>query len=96
MPTSKSAPGYMCPVDENGNIGFLVHGAITVTPSDAANLSKVSTKGIFVGVTGNVKVTLNDGSIVTFTGLLGGTFYPIIAKRIWATDTTATNILALY
>ncbi len=32
---------------------------------------------------------------VTFVGL-GVGFHPLVVKRVWATGTTASNILALY
>lgn len=71
-------------------------GASLVTTSDSTDLTKVPTKGLYLGVSGDVKVTLNDGSTVTFVGLTSGCIHPIATKRIWATGTTATSILAVY
>jgi hypothetical protein len=70
--------------------------ALAVTPSDSTDLARYSTTGLYVGVTGDVKVTLNDGSTVTFTSLASGIIHPIAVKRVWATGTTATNIMAVY
>ncbi|WP_342045905.1 spike base protein, RCAP_Rcc01079 family [Bacillus sp. OTU530] len=70
--------------------------AAAVTPNDAADLAKIPTKGIYIGVTGDVKVTLSSGNTVTFTALASGTIHPIAVKRVWAIGTTATNILAVY
>jgi hypothetical protein len=70
--------------------------AITIVPNDAADLGKVPTKGLYIGVSGDVKVTLNSGNTVTFTGLSSGVIHPIAVKRVWATGTTATNMLAVY
>lgn len=75
-------------------------GAITVTPSDTVNLVLPSgvnkTKGIYVGVSGNVKVRLTDNTEPTFVGLASGIIHPISAVRVYATGTTATSILAVY
>lgn len=75
-------------------------GAVMVTPNDGANIvfpkGTTETKWLFVGVTGNVNAIMADGSTATFTGLLTGTIYPLCVKRILATDTTATSIVALY
>lgn len=71
-------------------------GAVAVTPSDTVDLARGATKGIYLGGGGNVKVDLANGDSVTFTGLAGGVIHPISAKRVWATGTTATSILAVY
>jgi hypothetical protein len=42
-----------------------------------------------------LKVDMGDSGTVTFSGLPAGVFLPIIVKRIYATGTTATNIIAL-
>lgn len=73
-----------------------VKGAVSVTPNDGADLATVPTNGLYLGASGDVKLTLQDGSVVTFTALSGGMVHPIAAKRIWATGTTATSILAVY
>lgn len=65
-----------------------------VTPSDSADLAK-ATRAIYVGVTGNVKLTTIEGDTVTFVGCVAGSILPIQAARIWATGTTATNLVAL-
>lgn len=69
------------------------HGAVVVTPTDGLLIPV--TRGIYVGVTGNLAVQMADGQTVTFTALPVG-FHPIQAQIILATGTTATNILALY
>ncbi len=69
--------------------------AFAVTPSDSVDLTYV-TRGIYVGATGTLKVTMLGGEAVTFTGLAAGVIHPIRASRIWATGTSATTILAIY
>jgi len=51
---------------------------------------------LYVGVGGNVKVRTMGGDDVTFTGLAAGQFVPVQCVRIYATGTTATNVVALW
>lgn len=50
----------------------------------------------YVGTTGNLKVTMVGGQIITFTNVQGGTFMPIQIKKLWSTDTTASNFVGVY
>jgi len=74
-------------------------GGVAVTPSDTVNITFPSgtqySKGIYVGVTGDVVALMADGSTLTFKSLAVGE-HRFSVKRINATSTTATNILALY
>ncbi len=69
--------------------------AAAVTPSDSVSLTDV-TRWLYVGGTGNVVVIMADGTIVTFTAVEAGTLLPIRVSQVMATDTTATNIVALW
>lgn len=69
--------------------------AFAVTPNDSADLAYV-TRGVYVGGTGTLKVTMLGGEAVTFTGLAAGVIHPIRASRIWSTGTSATTILGIY
>ena len=51
---------------------------------------------LYVGGTGNIKLTTSSGSILTFNGLNAGTFVPVQTIKVFNTGTTATNILALW
>lgn len=51
---------------------------------------------LYVGVGGDIKVTTSGGSTLTFKNVQDGTFMPISVQRVWATDTTATDIVALW
>lgn len=75
-------------------IESIAKGAVPITPSDTTIIRP--TLGIYVGVAGDVKVDMQDGSTVTFTGLAAGMFHGISVKRVYATGTTATGILAVY
>lgn len=69
-------------------------GGRAITPSDTANLSYPSV--VYVGVAGTVRVLTAQGDDVTFTGVLGGTVIPVQVVRVYATNTTATNMVAIY
>lgn len=66
---------------------------VEITPSDSDDIAK--TDGIHVNASGNVKMTMESGSVVTLY-LLAGVPYPYSATRIWDTDTDATGIKAGY
>ncbi len=66
-----------------------------ITPSDTVDL-KTTTRSIYVGGAGDiVAVDVNDNT-VTFSGAVAGTTLPIVVKRVNATSTTATNLVALF
>lgn len=67
--------------------------AAAVTPSDTVDLNTVSV--LYIGTAGNVVVITTAGETVTFVGLAAGTILPVWVKRVKATSTTATNIVAL-
>ena len=77
----------------NPRAGDPAHHAVTVAPSDTNDLPAAST-AIFVGGTGNLKVTMLGGEILTFNnGPVG--WHPIRATRVW-TGTTATGVVAVW
>lgn len=81
-----------------------VERAAVVTPSNTVDIPYIggdsSTASwpcvLYVGGAGNLRVQTAGGDDVTFTGLLAGTFLPVQVTRVFATNTTATNILALW
>ena len=88
----------MVAVDRNPQVNTFegpIVGGFEITKHDTNELAYV-TRGIYVGVTGNLKVTLVDGSVVTFIGLAAGVIHPIRAKIVWSAVTTATSIVGLY
>lgn len=66
-----------------------------VTPSDTDDLPDVA-RALFVGGSGNVTLDTLQGTTLTFRGLNGGAILPVGAKRVRATGTTATYIIALF
>jgi hypothetical protein len=71
-----------------------IENAATVTPDDANDLAD-TTRALFVGTGGNLRVTLVSGDIVTFPNA-GAGWHPLRVNRIWSTGTTATDIVGCY
>jgi hypothetical protein len=69
--------------------------AVAVAKSDTVDLPTEMV--IYVGGAGDVRV-LPAGSEapVTFIGLAAGSAVPVMAKRVYNTSTTATNLLGVY
>lgn len=78
-----------------GNSSLPAENAVSVTPSNSVDLLTFS-RAIYVGAGGNVSAVFENDVSVTFVGVQAGSILPIRVKRINATNTTATNIVALY
>lgn len=68
---------------------------VAVTPSDSADLAEVP-RGIYLGASGDVKMTDQAGNTLVFTAMSAGIEHAVQPTRIWSTGTTATGIRALY
>lgn len=70
--------------------------AEAVTPSDSVDIATTS-RALFIGGGGDVSIdTVGGQESVVFAGLAGGSILPVRAKRVNATGTTATGIVALW
>jgi hypothetical protein len=69
--------------------------ATEVTPNDTTPLTYVS-RGLYIGVTGNLSVTMQGGGNVTFVGLPAGTVLPVRVTHVRSSSTTASSIINLY
>jgi hypothetical protein len=67
--------------------------AVAITPADS-DLAAAS-RALYIGTSGNLRVTTTSGNDVTFTNVSSGTILPVSVKRVWATSTTASNIIGL-
>lgn len=68
---------------------------VAVTPSDTVDIAGGPARALYIGGAGNV-VAINKSDVaVTFLGVPAGTILPISTKRVNATSTTATSIVAL-
>ena len=66
--------------------------AEVVSPNDTIDLASVS-RAVYVGGQGDLRVTLADGGVATFRSAAVG-WHPIRVQRVWATGTSATDIVA--
>lgn len=69
--------------------------ARSVTPHDTDLVVNGVCRALYIGVSGDVKITTADDTDVTFKAVPVGVL-TVQAKRVWATGTTATDIVALY
>lgn len=69
-------------------------GAAAVTKSDSTVLP--TTRGLYIGGAGDVAVLMVNGATVTFPGAVAGSVLPLCVTKVMSTNTTATNIVALY
>jgi len=78
--------------------------AVDVTPSDTVEIldpasgdgAYTSGNVLYVGTGGDLVVTTASGDKITFVNIQGGSFLPIQVVKVWATGTTAANIIALW
>ena len=78
--------------------------AEVVTPNDSQDItiSGSPITGIengvllYVGTGGNLTITTIGGQTVTLSSVQSGSYVPIQVKKVWATGTTANNLIALY
>jgi hypothetical protein len=74
--------------------GRLVYPSDTETLQQNLNTSNRTTC-LYVGVGGDVRVLTVGGDDVTFAGVPSGSFMPVWVIKVFATGTTASNILAV-
>ncbi len=75
--------------------------ALLVTPSDTDEIPSVTggtNNGcvLYIGTPGNLRVKTIGGDDVTFTGVYAGQFFPVQVIQVFATGTTAGEIVALW
>jgi hypothetical protein len=71
-------------------------GCAAVTPSNTTRFAP-GARALYVGGGGNVAVVPADGgAAVLFSNVPAGTFLPVRCLGVNATNTTATNIVALF
>lgn len=76
----------------------------SITPSDTDNITPPAgvsplrrcCDGIYVGGAGDIVWVQEDGTTQLLKAVPVGTMLPIRAKRIDSTNTTASNLVALY
>lgn len=72
-----------------------IEDGVAVTKSDSTLLG--CTRALWIGGAGDVAVThYKTGTVATYAGVAAGTMIPVRVSKVMSTNTTATNILALY
>jgi hypothetical protein len=66
--------------------------AAAVTPSNSTTFAPST---LYVGTGGDLRVTTAGGDTVTFSSLANG-FFPVKVVSVFATGTTASNIIRLF
>jgi hypothetical protein len=69
--------------------------AAAVTPDNSTDLPSFA-RGLYVGGAGDVKVDTAGADTVTFAGVPAGSLLPVRVRRVYATGTTATSIVAVW
>lgn len=64
-----------------------------VTPSNSTVLTP--TRALYIGATGDVSVLMMNGETILFKAVAVG-ILPVQVTKVFATNTTATNIVALW
>ncbi len=80
FPTNLTAPG---------------RDAAAIAPNDLTDLPIVP-RALFVGQGGTVAVRMAGGQDISFENVQGGTILPVRARRVLATGTTASSLVALW
>jgi hypothetical protein len=75
--------------------------AKVVTPSDTVNIFYANAGDnqgnvLYIGTGGDLRVLTVSGDDIVFTNIQDGTFLPIQVLRVFSTNTTALNIVALW
>lgn len=83
------------PWSPNINGSIPAEDAAAVTPSDSTSLPDIA-RSLYVGTAGNVALLTVGQNVVTFSNVQSGSILPVRVIRVNATNTTATNIVALY
>lgn len=76
------------------NVGDPAVYAAAITPADGTDLPSPC-RSIYVGVTGNIALVTVGGNTVTFSNVPVGVL-PVQARRVLATGTTATTMIAMW
>lgn len=71
-------------------------GSYDANLSDGTDLTNGVCRGVYVGTSGHVKMTMRNGSVITKKNVAAGMTHPWQAKRIWSTGTTAADVVVDY
>lgn len=78
----------------NNEVPMIANRSFSITPDDSAQLAQNAF--IMVGASGNVKLELQGDSSPVTIFCVAGVIYPLLVKKVYATDTVATGIVGFY
>jgi hypothetical protein len=78
----------------HGELDLSSGKVLSVTKADSGSDFDVC-RALWVGTGGNVRVLTEDGDDVIFKNVPDGVMLPVRCTRVFATNTTATDLLAL-
>jgi hypothetical protein len=76
-------------------VGQPAIAGFNIGPNDVSYLPFIP-RAVYVGGQGNLAVMMFDGSIIMLAGVVAGTLLPIRVLKVFATGTTASNLVGLY
>lgn len=68
-------------------------GALAINYGAGDQDINVPSRGLYISGAGDLVVHMANGDVVTFTGLLAGTVYPIAVKKIVQAASTAAGLV---
>lgn len=83
------------PSTTNADLTTPAVNAEAVTPSDTVNFALGTARALYVGTTGNIALQLLSGQTVIFSNVPAGVLLPMICTRVNATNTNASNMVAM-
>lgn len=78
---------------------LLLNADIFLASSDSFTIYAQNTKEacvLYIGTGGNLRVLTASGQDVTFANTVGGTFLPVQVLKVFGTDTSASDFVALW
>ena len=90
-----TAVGDLTVTAVSSNQAVVADGDITLGGADAARTIALTPVADAEG-TATITVTVDDGDVVTFSGVPAGDVLPVLVRRVWSTGTTATNMVAVW
>jgi hypothetical protein len=74
---------------------YSASGMVEIDPSDTEDLAH-PLRGLYVGGGGDVRCVGPEGDVVTLKNLSSGQILPVQIVRVYASGTTATDLVGLY
>ncbi len=92
--------------DQKPTIDSVLVSGFSITPDNVNNLS-VNTRALYIGNSGNVRIqtvgfynqmanTYTSNTVLTLLNVPTGALLPIRAMKVYASGTTANNIVGFY